>query len=149
MWRLIITIFALISFNTQAFCFERAGEYYNINPQLLQAIATVESGLNPRAINPDEQSLGLMQIHPQWFSRLTQFKISPATLLADPCTNVNVGAWILAGNFSTHGKNWNSIGAYNAGFSTRKKVQHNRDIYINKIKQALTKIQNSQKPHRQ
>lgn len=141
--KLAIVIFiAVFSFNSYAFCFENAGEYYGVNPNLLKAIATVESSLNPSVINKSENSLGLMQIHPQWFSRLSEFDITPDLLLSDPCINVNAGAWILAWNFKTHGKNWNSVGAYNAGFSKKRHVQNNRDIYISKVKKALQLIKN-------
>lgn len=141
MSRLIIVIFSIFSFESWSFCFESAGEYYDVNPKILKAIAIVESDLNPIAVNKNENSLGLMQIHPQWFLRLAKFNISPEQLLSDPCVNVNVGAWILASNFSTHGKNWNSIGAYNAGFSKKKHVENNRHIYIKKVRKALNKIQ--------
>lgn len=139
--RISLFFILILSFKSYAFCFESAGEYYNVNPQLLEAIATVESSLNARAVNKNEHSLGLMQIHPQWFSKLIKFDIAPDQLLSEPCTNVNVGAWILASNFYTHGKNWNSVGAYNAGFSKEKHVQNNRDVYIEKVKNALRKIQ--------
>ena len=142
--KLIVVFFiAVLSFNSYAFCFENAGVYYDVSPNLLKSIATVESSLNPRAINKNENSLGLMQIHPQWFSRLRKFNITPDLLLSNPCVNVNAGAWILAWNFKTHGKNWNSVGAYNAGFSKSKIAKTNRKIYINKVKKALMKIQNT------
>lgn len=150
LWRILMKryfIFSMVflSFKTFAFCFENAGGYYGVNPHLLKAIATVESSLNPSAINKNENSLGLMQIHPQWFSRLSEFDITPDLLLSDPCVNVNAGAWILAWNFKTHGKNWNSVGAYNAGFSKKRHVQKNRDIYISKVKKALQAIKNKSK----
>jgi len=142
MKRYLILSMLFLSLKTFAFCFENAGEYYGVNPNLLKAIATVESSLNPSAINKNENSLGLMQIHSQWFSRLSKFDITPDLLLSDPCVNVNAGAWILAWNFKTHGKNWNSVGAYNAGFSKKRHVQNNRDIYISKVKKALQAIKN-------
>lgn len=137
----IILLMGLLSFKSFAFCFDNAGAYYDVNPQLLKAIATVESSLNANAVNKSENSLGLMQIHPQWFSRLHKFDITPGQLLSEPCINVNVGAWILAWNFNTHGKNWNSIGAYNAGFSKSERAQANRKIYIQKVKIALRALQ--------
>lgn len=139
----LLVLIAIFSCQVHAYCFESAGEYYDVNPQLLKAIAIVESDLDARAINKSENSLGLMQIHPQWFSRLLKFDITPDKLLSDPCVNVNVGAWILAGNFNTHGKNWNSIGAYNAGFSKDSHVQKNRNIYIIKVKDALSKLKSN------
>ena len=59
----------------------------------------------------------------------------------EPCFNVHLGAWVLASNFSTHGTNWNSVGAYNAGFKASK--QKLRDEYVTKIKQHYLKIKSS------
>jgi len=140
---ILLVLITVFSCQVHAYCFESAGEYYGVNPQLLKAIAIVESDLDSSAINKDENSLGLMQIHPWWFSKLLKFEITPDSLISDPCVNVNVGAWILAGNFNTHGKNWNSIGAYNAGFSKEKHVQNNRNIYIIKVKRALSRLKSN------
>jgi soluble lytic murein transglycosylase-like protein len=136
----LIFLMLFLSFKSFAFCFDNAGQYYGVNPLLLEAIATVESSLNANAINKNENSLGLMQIHPQWFERLKKYHIDSSELLSNPCVNVNVGAWILAGNFNSHGKSWNSVGAYNAGFSKSERAQANRKIYIKKVKDALFKI---------
>ena len=38
------------------------GNRYGVDPDLLKAIATVESGENPSAFNPSDPSYGLMQI---------------------------------------------------------------------------------------
>jgi len=130
--------------NVAAFCFDEAGSYYGINPKLLKAIATVESDLKHQAINQNKNKsgdvvsvdYGLMQINSTWFSRLSKFNVTPNRLLNESCFNVNIGAWILSQNFATHGYNWNSIGAYNAGFS--KKNKQSRARYIIKIQQALS-----------
>ena len=102
-------------------CWEQAGRQYGIAPELLYAIAQVESGLRPTATNLTHRSrtnsydIGLMQINSRWVPTLQRrFGISEADLYRDPCTNVRVGAWILAGLFSRHGMSWDSVGAYNA-----------------------------------
>ncbi|WP_457292067.1 transglycosylase SLT domain-containing protein, partial [Pseudomonas azotoformans] len=53
----VFTGLMLISFNTQAFCFNEAGARYHVSPSLLRAIAEVESGMNPEATgyNRDRQ----------------------------------------------------------------------------------------------
>lgn len=121
-----------------AFCFEEAGAYYNVSPTLLRAIAKVESSLNPKAYNENKNELGevisrdygLMQINSSWFPRLAEFNINESNVY-DPCFNVSLGAWVLASNFASHGYNWNSVGAYNAGFS--KRTENARKIYIKKV----------------
>lgn len=99
-----------------AFCFEEAGAIYRVSPQLLWAIAKVESNFNPDALNRNKNGshdVGLMQINSWWVERGL---LSPTLWrqLADPCTNVKVGAWILAQCFQRHGLSWEAVGCYNA-----------------------------------
>ena len=75
-------------------CFDQAGDFYTINADLLRAIARVESGGNPAAVNRNtngSEDVGLMQINSWWLPRLAAYGISRDHLL-DPCTNISVGA---------------------------------------------------------
>jgi len=45
--------------------FQKAGEKYNVDPNLLKSIAKVESDFNPNAENKKSGALGMMQIMPQ------------------------------------------------------------------------------------
>ena len=124
-----------------AFCFEDAGEHYNVSSGLLRAIAKVESNFNPKAYNENKnqhgkvisRDFGLMQINSTWFDRLREFSINE-TNIYNPCLNVMFGAWVLSSNFDSHGYNWNSVGAYNAGFS--KRTENARKIYIQKVQRV-------------
>ncbi|ENV3663085.1 lytic transglycosylase domain-containing protein [Vibrio vulnificus] len=131
----------IVSQSVSAFCFDEAGAYYNVDPKLLKAIAKVESSLNPSAYNENKnadgkiisQDFGLMQINSSWFEKLSDFNVNEQNVY-EPCFNVSLGAWVLSSNFASYGYNWNSVGAYNAGFS--KRTENARKIYIQKVKSA-------------
>ncbi|CAH6878611.1 lytic transglycosylase domain-containing protein [Vibrio splendidus] len=139
---LITVIIPKVSFG---FCFEEAGQHYNVEPLLLESIAKVESSLNPNAYNENKNSFGevisrdfgLMQINSTWFPKLRKFNVNEVNIY-DPCFNVSLGAWVLSSNFASHGYNWNSVGAYNAGFSER--TENARRIYIQKVQSVYFKL---------
>lgn len=102
---------------SHAFCFEEASARYGIPTKLLYAIAKHESGLNPAALNSSNKNgthdIGIMQINSVHLKKLAEFGIKE-TDLWHACTNVMVGAWILADNIQRYGYNWTAVGAYNA-----------------------------------
>lgn len=104
-------------------CFQDEAKRYNINANLLISHAIKESHLNPSAINRKQsgEAVGVMQIHSQWFERLERdYHITRRMLLAEPCLNISVGAWIIANNFSARGVSWDSVGAYFGGYAEDK-----------------------------
>ncbi len=109
---------ACSSFGAGAFCWQTAAERYGLPVALLIAIAEQESAFNPRAINSANRNgtrdIGLMQINSMHLPELARLGIREADLF-DPCTNVQVGAWVLASAFAQYGYGWDAVGAYNAG----------------------------------
>ncbi|EAA1730949.1 lytic transglycosylase domain-containing protein [Salmonella enterica] len=104
-------------------CFNQASKRFQIDHRLLIAIAEVESNMNSKAIGLNKrggkiisEDIGIMQINSSWLPTLVGMGITRNDLLHNPCQNIYVGAWILAQNISSNGVNWESVGAYNAGF---------------------------------
>lgn len=120
----------VVAFAQEANCWIAAGERYGVSPELLYTIARVESGLNPKAIGPlnsnGTRDYGIMQINEMHLPELAKHGIRKEDLL-DPCTNINVGAWVLAGMVKRYGQTWESVGAYNA------KSKEKRELYVGKV----------------
>jgi len=118
-------------------CFAKAGVYHQIDPTWLKSISKVESSFNPKAISPRNKNgtydVGMMQINSGWFPTLEKFGIKPGHLL-EPCTNIFVGAWILAKNIKHYGKTWEAIGSYNTGNAVKKKRAS--ELYALKVRNA-------------
>jgi len=106
-------------------CWKEASQRYGVSADLLYAIARVESNLNPKAVNRTHSQrtgsydIGLMQINSGHLSALSRHGIMEADLF-EPCTNIQVGAWLLSDLFSRQGTTWDSVGAYNAACSQLK-----------------------------
>ncbi len=110
-------------------CFQQASRYYGVGVGLLRAIADVESGMNPYAVNKNangSEDIGLMQINSSWLPRLKEYGISRSDLF-NGCVSIHVGAWILSQNMLQFGRTWRAIGAYNAK-SEEKRIQYVRKV---------------------
>lgn len=141
--------FLMVSSDAHA-CWEAAASRYGVDARLLYAVASVESSLNPSVINRDNPfgntyDIGLMQINSSHLPKLSKYGITEASLL-DACTNMHVGAWILAGNFQRYGVTWEAVGAYNASCSKLRGLDcvNARVKYASKVNRALLKLQQRQ-----
>jgi len=114
----LICLITLLSLVTAAYgedlCFNEAGVAYRISPQILKAIAEVESNYNPRAVNWNANGtydFGVMQINSSW--ALSQ-GMDWWNTLGDPCSNIKGGAMILSNCMKKYGYSWEAIGCYNS-----------------------------------
>lgn len=110
-----------------ASCFIEAGLAYNIHPDVLWAMARVESGLDSRAVNWNKDGsydYGVMQINSRWASVTGPLIWSR---LWDPCTNIRIGALILSRCIKRYGYNYEAVGCYNAA-SLSKRVRYARKV---------------------
>lgn len=120
-------------------CFDRAATRHRIPADLLRAIACVESGHDAYAVNRNTDGsvdLGVMQINSWWLPTLRRFGIE-GDHLWDFCTNVHVGAWVLAHNIKIFGLTWRAIGAYNAGPVESPEREKLRYAYEQKVYRAV------------
>ncbi|MCZ4283113.1 lytic transglycosylase domain-containing protein [Kiloniella laminariae] len=104
--------------NAQAFCYAEAGKEYSVNPDLLKAIAYVESSWNNQAINSNtngSEDVCLMQVNSFWIRHLSDYGITRQALLDDACLCVKTGAYILAYEISSVGQSWLAVGQYHRG----------------------------------
>lgn len=126
-----MTLMALASGQAIA-CWEEAASKYRIHAYLLYAIAKTESNLNPRAINRNKNGsydIGLMQINSIWLPTLRKYGLDEQQLY-DPCTSIQVGAWILAQNMQRLGNSWDAVGAYNAS-NPAYRLRYAQKVYRN------------------
>lgn len=111
-------------------CLQAAAAKHGLSYVLLRSIAEQESNFNPVAVGGNtngSQDFGLMQINSTWLPMLSKHGVTKQGLF-NPCTNADVGAWILADNFKRLGVTWDAVGAYNA-MTPWKRVKYATGIY--------------------
>lgn len=115
-------------------CMVDAGRMYGVNPYILYAIAKVESGFNPRAVNRNKNGtydIGMFQINTSNLARLgIDYRYA-----FDPCYSAYLGAYILRQCINTYGNTWKSIDCYNKGFKARGSSE-----YVYRVYKALSGV---------
>lgn len=124
-------------------CFDLASRQYNIEMDLLLAVASVESNWNPDA-RSTANAHGVMQI--RWPLTAKHLGTRRVAELYNPCLNINLGARYLRELFDNYDQDTQlALAAYNYG-PTR--IQSHRDIpdsvqdYVNKVNRQRVEISN-------
>lgn len=140
--RLIALSLALVSTSAVADCIDRAAARFALNPDLLRAIAEVESNNRVDAIGPmlrgGDRALGKMQVNSVHLQELKVHGVTREDLMTE-CGSVFVGAWILARYVALVGPTWEAVGVYNTGPASKNYAA--RERYITKVKRRLQRIQ--------
>ncbi|MGU7774228.1 lytic transglycosylase domain-containing protein [Burkholderia sp. MR1-5-21] len=111
-------------------CFERAGGYQGVNPNILRAIAWYESKGNPGAVHRNADGsidIGQTQINSVHFGELRRYGVLPGAL-RDACVNIFVAAWMLKQKMVRYGNTWQAIGAYHSE-TPRLRDEYARNIH--------------------
>lgn len=151
---LLIAALAALPGMAQA-CWEDAERSEGVSAQLLYAVARVESNLNPRAVNRSHLArtksygIGMMQVESSNLPALRRRGITEAALF-DPCTNIRVGASILAEKIARFGLTWEAVGAYNVACIVLKgqACRDARARYAWRVYRALSGLSPTVKPPR-
>jgi len=139
LYAVALLVAGIISTCVKADCFNKAGEWYSIDPDYLRAIAWQESRYNPAAVNtnttkdgkPGSSDYGIMQINTVTMRGLQKEYpgLNKEKLLSDPCLNIYIGAMLLRRNFNQYGTTWLAVGMYNAGMKNIPVTIKNRYNY--------------------
>src|SRR5260363_269849 len=106
-------------------CFEGAARYQSVNPQILRAIAWLESRNRADAVhknNNGSTDYGLMQINSVHLAALSRYGIVPEMLM-HPCVSIYIAAWHLRQKMNRHGNTWQAVGAYHSNPQKTEYVQ--------------------------
>ena len=94
-----------------------AASRHGVDPELINALIAVESGFNDKALSP-KGAVGLMQVMPATAQRFMPKGVAPtkvAERLAEPRTNITVGARLMAELLKRHRRIDVALAAWSAG----------------------------------
>ncbi|HFL6519451.1 TPA: lytic transglycosylase domain-containing protein [Salmonella enterica] len=124
-------------------CVQAAAHRYSLPEKLILAVIKTEGGENGLVRHNKNGSvdLGIMQINSIHLKSLKRFGIGYDDILFRPCTNIEVGTWILRSQFTSKSDYrdsdewWRAVGNY-----------HSHTIYYNiayqkKVWQHLSQLQ--------
>lgn len=122
--------------NIIAMCAIYYGSIYGVDPDIIKAVAKVESNNNPSAISPDKHDIGLLQIRKKYVKESRE-------QLLDTCKNIEVGARIMSMKMREckHHTDFTWLVCYNAGVTGGSKITKPRKFpYYKKVMEAYNAI---------
>ena len=131
---LLVVSLALPARADDDYCFDEAARRYKVPAALLWAVAKVESGFNPTAVNWNRNGsldYGVMQINSFWLKKIGEERWKA---LGDPCFNIHMGAYVMADCLQRYGYTYEGIGCYNADSHDK------RMAYAKKVVRAMTEL---------
>ena len=120
--------------------FVEAGKTYNVPPLLLKKIATIESGLNPKALGKNKNGTfdyGLMQINTIHLKKYKHQYGMTEEQMMNPEINIHIGAKLISGIIAKHGFNFEAIGRYHSNTPEHKQKWSKK--LIKELKKTLEK----------
>ena len=114
-------------------CFEASAKKFNLDPNFLAAVASVESSFDPLA-ESSSGALGLMQI--KWPQTAIELGVTKKSDLFNPCLNIDAGASYLANLFSKFKSKLFALAAYYQGPTKIRKednIPRHSVFYIEKV----------------
>ena len=115
-------------------CIERAASQYGLEPALIAAVASVESGLNPLAVSSSD-AIGLMQI--KWPLTAEHLGILNKQQLFEPCTNIGAGSKYLRELLNSFEYEMVALAAYHFGPTAVTKTEAVPIETLNYIQKVL------------
>lgn len=111
-----------------------AGKKYKVNPDILLAIAVVESGMKANAVNVNKngtKDYGMFQINEENLKRLG----IPVEYAFKPCLASFIAGYILRECINRYGYTGRAIDCYNKGYKARESSN-----YVIRVKKALEEL---------
>ena len=139
-WTSVCSAIALVSLvaagTASADCIEGAAHRFGTNPDVLRAIAIVESHVRPHAVRNNlngSTDRGLFQINSIHLTELARAGFVPGDL-HDVCLSSNAAALLLARKMARFGNTWTAVGAYHSTHAPK------RDAYAAKVQKVFEGI---------
>ncbi|MEN9450840.1 MAG: Soluble lytic murein transglycosylase and related regulatory protein [Pseudomonadota bacterium] len=118
-------------------CINQAAITYHVPATLILSILAVENGKKGSASHNRNGTFdyGPMQINSIWLSKIRRYGYTRQQLQYDPCTNVNVGTWILSQQIANDSSSlWRGVGSYHSHSAS---LNHNYQVKVSEVYRLL------------